>query len=281
MGWGDGLRAPGAVPYEAVSDRVKGDVRSRTIVFNARPGVRRAASLVGPESSAIRAGCLFVHWYEPESPDSNRSQFEDEAAELARIGVLSLLVETMWSDPDWFIKRTHADDYQASLGQVEELLAARSLLKVETGARAAPLIYVGHDFGAMYGVLLGVQAPELGAFVLIAGTPRFSDWYFYYPPLSEPERSSYQAEMQPIDPITNIPDLHPRPAFFQFGSDDPHVPQDRARSFSEAAKEPKRVGWYGGGHALDSEARKDRLDWIQDTLKALEMAAKPQEVSRQ
>jgi pimeloyl-ACP methyl ester carboxylesterase len=173
----------------------------------------------------------------------------------------------MWSDPDWFIKRTHADDYQASLEQVEELLAAHALLKQEASPGATKLIYVGHDFGAMYGVLLGVLAPDLGAFILIAGTPRFSDWYFYYPPLSEPGRTSYLARMKAVDPISNIADLHPRPVYFQFGLDDPHVPQDRARAFADAAREPKQVGWYGGGHALDSKARKDRLGWIQDKLK--------------
>lgn len=268
MGWRDALRAPQSADFETVSDKVAGEIRSRTIVFTARPGKRRAASLIGPDTSAIRAGCLFVHWYEPESPDSNRAQFEAEAAELASSGVLSLLVETMWSDPDWFIKRTHADDYQASLEQVEELLAAHTLLKQEAGAGGTKLIYVGHDFGAMYGVLLGVLAPDLGAFVLIAGTPRFSDWYFYYPPLSEPGRTSYLAGMEAVDPISNIADLHPRPVYFQFGLDDPHVPQDRARAFAGAAREPKQVGWYGGGHALDSKARKDRLGWIQDKLKA-------------
>ena len=268
MGWADSLRAPQSVDFETVSDKVAREVRSRTIVFNARAGMRRAASLIGPGSPAIQAGCLFVHWYEPESPDSNRGQFEAEAAELAGNGVLSLLVETMWSDPDWFIKRTQTDDHQASLEQVEELLAACTLLKQEAGSGAAKLIYVGHDFGAMYGVLVGVLAPDLGGFVLIAGTPRFSDWYFYYPPISEAGRASYLARMEAIDPISNVADLHPRPVFFQFGLEDPHVPQDRAQTFAEAAREPRQVGWYGGGHALDSKARKERLAWIKDNLEA-------------
>jgi cephalosporin-C deacetylase-like acetyl esterase len=64
-------------------------------------GTRNAAYLVAP--ARIRSGhpaVLFVHWYGPPSPTSNRTQFLDEAVDLARAGTISLLIETMWSDPD-------------------------------------------------------------------------------------------------------------------------------------------------------------------------------------
>ena len=65
-------------------------------------GVRRAAYLVRPaeEGGKDLAAVLFVHWYETEAKDSNRTQFLKEAIQLAGRGVVSLLVETMWS-PAW------------------------------------------------------------------------------------------------------------------------------------------------------------------------------------
>jgi predicted esterase len=268
MAWTDSLPAQGVVDpcVRTVSNGASGTVRTRTIVFTTRPGVRRAASLIGPVDQPIRAGALFLHWYEPEAVDSNRTQFEPEAALLAGQGVLSLLVETMWSDRDWFIKRTHDQDYQASLNQVIELQTAFTLLLKEAEGAGIPIVLVGHDFGAMYGVLLGAVTPDIKAFVLMAGTPRFADWYFYFPPLSAESKLAYQAQMEPIDPVSNVPELRSRPIFFQFGLDDPHVSRDRAADFAAAANEPKLVKWYGGGHALDQQARTDRLAWIKDEL---------------
>ncbi len=251
---------------ETVSNRVTNGVRKRTVVFNARPVVRRGASFIGPSDQTVRAGILFVHWYEPEAADSNRTQFEAEAAILAGRGLLSLLVETMWSDRDWFIKRTQEEDFQASLDQVLELRTALAVLREEAGGGEIPVMFVGHDFGAMYGVLLGVLAQSLAAFVLMAGTPRFADWYFYYPPLSDETKLSYLSQMDALDPISNIGELGSRPIFFQFGLDDPHVPQDRAQAFAAAANDPKQVKWYAGGHALDEHACTDRLAWIQKEL---------------
>jgi len=43
------------------------------------------------------------------------------AASIIRLsGFMSLLIETMWSDREWFLKRTQADDYNASVQQAIE-----------------------------------------------------------------------------------------------------------------------------------------------------------------
>jgi dienelactone hydrolase len=118
-------------------------------------GQRRVAELIRPAGAGPHAAILYVHWYEPESHDSNRTQFHQEAADLAQRGAVSLLVETMWSDRDWFLKRTQADDYANSVRQVVELRQAIDLLLAQPGVDSARFAYVGHDFGAMYGVLTG------------------------------------------------------------------------------------------------------------------------------
>ena len=91
---------------------------------------------------------------------------------LAQRGVLALLVETMWSDRDWFLKRIQADDYANSVRQVVELRQAMDLLLAEPGVDFARFAYVGHDFGAMYGVLMGQIDPRPTCYALMAGTLR-------------------------------------------------------------------------------------------------------------
>jgi predicted esterase len=225
----------------------------------------RAASLCSPEGQAPSAGVLFVHWYEPEASNSNRTQFQAEAVSLARLGVTSLSVETMWSDREWFIKRTHAEDFQNSINQLEELRKALALLRFQTGPEA-PLAFVGHDFGAMYGVILGAIESGFDGYILMAGTPYFADWYFYFPPIAADDRVQYLERMAAVDPIAHVGGLSPAPVLFQFGKDDPHVPQAKAEAFFEAAQEPREIRWYGGGHALDDRSASDRLEWLTSQL---------------
>ncbi|HAY84961.1 MAG TPA: hypothetical protein DCY42_08570 [Chloroflexi bacterium] len=230
---------------------------------------RRAAYLVRPEGSRSHplAAVLYVHWYEPESPDSNRTQFLDEAVGLASRGVVSLLIETMWSDRDWFIKRTQSQDHRNTLEQVVELRQAMDLLLAEPGVDAARLAYVGHDFGAMYGVLMGAVDPRPRAYVLMAGTPRFPDWYLYYPALEGDARQAFIDSFEPYDPISLVDRLAPAALLFQFGEDDFHVPAEKGQAFFEAAKDPKQIRWYNAGHGLNQQANSDRLAWLARQLK--------------
>lgn len=209
---------------------------------------------------------LFVHWYEPQAPNSNRNQFLQEAIKLSTQGCTSLLVETVWSDRDWFIKRTQAEDFQSSVEQVVELRIAMDLLMAERGADPSRFAYVGHDFGAMYGVLAGAADPRPTAYVLMAGTSRFPDWFLYYPKLIGDEAEAFKKQFNSIDPVTLVPRLAPAPLLFQFGVRDVHVPTKRAEAFFEAASEPKEMWWYESGHGLNGNAANDRMDWLVEAL---------------
>ena len=101
-------RAP--VDVRTVSTEMRTSIQIHDITFANASGGRTAAYRVSPKKRSHSAGVLFVHWYEPESKDSNRTQFLEQAVELARSGTVSLLIETMWSQPDWFPKRDHAED---------------------------------------------------------------------------------------------------------------------------------------------------------------------------
>lgn len=230
-------------------------------------GGRRAAFLVRPaEETGRLPALLYVHWYEPEAADSNRTEFLEEATEMARRGVVSLLVETMWSDRDWFTKREQGDDVQNCINQVVELRRALDLLASQPGVDPDNMAYVGHDFGAMHGVVLGAVDPRPKCYVLMAGTPRFPDWFLYYPKLEGEDRDLFIESFVEIDPITLVPNLAPAPVFFQLGDADPHVPRDRGEEFSSAARLPKKIRWYEAGHHLNNEATSDRLAWLGEQL---------------
>jgi cephalosporin-C deacetylase-like acetyl esterase len=233
-------------------------------VFQTPFGFRRTAELFLPEGEGPFPAILYVHWYEPESRDSNRSQFVNEAIEMAKNGVICLTVETMWSDPDFFMKRTQADDMQNSMAEVVNLRRFMDFLLSQPNVDTKRFALVGHDFGGMYGILAGSLDKRPTYYVIMAATPRFPDWYLYAPRLEGEAREKFIHEMVEIDPITHVPNLAPAPIFFQFGDDDFHVPLERVDEFFNAANQPREKKIYTSGHHLNHEAEKDRKTWLKD-----------------
>jgi predicted esterase len=241
-------------------------VERQLLVMQTPFGYRRVAELFLPQTNGPRAAILYIHWYEPPSPDSNRSQFVEEAKQMAHSGAVCLLIETLWSDPDFFLKRTQAEDIQNSLEELANVRRAIDLLLSQPGVDASRFALVGHDFGGMYGVVAGSLDRRPTLYVVMAATPRFPDWYLYAPPLEGEAREEFIRQFSPLDPITHIPDLSPAPVLFQFGKEDPHVPEDRAREFYEAAEDPREVRWYESGHGLNLDAAADRRAWLKKKL---------------
>jgi dienelactone hydrolase len=223
------------------------------------------AYLVAPATvpSSRRPGVLFVHWYEPPNPTSNRTEFLEDAVALAADGVTSLLVDTMWSDPAWFQARDPESDFGHSIEQVKELRRALDLLASRPGVDGTRLIYVGHDFGAMYGALAaGADAGRLKAFVFMAGTQSFSDWFLLWPKRDEAANARIVARLAPLDPVRHLPLVAGVPKLFQFASADRFVSRAAAEALVASAQEPRDVKWYDAPHALNAEATRDRVAWL-------------------
>jgi len=119
-------------------------------------------------------------------------------------------------------------------------------------------------------VLAGSLGRRPTHYVVMAATPRFPDWYLYSPKLEGEAREAFIRQFSALDPLTHISSLSPAPVLFQFGINDPHVPQDRAKEFFEVAKEPKQVKWYEAGHGLNPDSTADRKQWLKDKLKLQE-----------
>ena len=246
--------------------RVQDGMESQLLVIETPFGYRRVAEMFRPQGEASLAAILYVHWYESESISSHRTQFEEEAKELARLGAVCLSIETLWSDRDFFLKRTQKEDMQNSLEEVVNIRRALDLLASQPNVDTKRLAYVGHDFGGMYGVLAGSLDQRPTHYVVMASTPRFPDWYLYLPKLEGEARETFIQQMTEIDPITHVPNLSPASVLFQFATDDFHVPKERAEEFFAAAKEPREIKWYEAQHGLNEAATEDRKAWLKQSL---------------
>lgn len=252
--------------WRTIGKEIKDGIENLLLLARTPFGEQRVAELFRPEGGDNLAAILFVHWYEPESPNSNRHQFEHDAKQLAKQGAVCLLVETLWSDIDFFLKRTQADDARNSIQEAVNLRRALDFLLQQNGVDKNRVAVVGHDFGGMYGVLMGGVDQRPTHYVIMAATPRFPDWYLYFPKLEGDARAEFISQMSELDPITHVANLAPAPILFQLSTNDFHVPRERAQEFFNAAREPKELKWYDAGHGLNDNATQERQAWLLQQL---------------
>jgi dienelactone hydrolase len=242
-------------------------IEVRDITYLNPDGGRKAAYLVIPANKNNHPAALMVHWYAPEERDSNRTQYLNQAIELAKLGVVSLLPETMWSEPKWFSTRKRADDFEASARTVRELRRELDLLLSQPGVDKTRVAFVGHDFGAMYGAILISVDKRPTLYALQAFTNEMSHWYLYGPKMPEPERSRFTKTLQPMDATEHLRKAAPAPVLLQFGTKDHHVPKPRGDAIINATSEPKKIIWYEADHGLNTQAVVDRMAWLKQQLK--------------
>lgn len=249
-----------------VGTETRDGIEVRDITYANLAGGRTAAYLVVPRDTANRPAILFVHWYGPPHPTSNRTQYVQEAITLAKSGVISLLPATMWSDPKWFGQRKRTDDLANSIHQAKELRRALDVLLAQPGVDTRRVAFVGHDFGAMFGTILASVDGRPRFYALQAGTGRFHHWYLYGPPMPEPERSKFIESLKAIDPVEHIGSAKPVPVLFQFANKDEHVAKARAEEFIAATPFEKKVLWYDSDHGMNAASVEDRIEWLRNQL---------------
>lgn len=224
-------------------------------------GFAETAFLSRPSGQANGAGALFLHWFD-EAPNANRTQFLAEAEELADLGVVSLLPQLMfpWASPP-----------ESAVADIERLEAERQALRsavehLQSREDVDPgrIAIVGHDFGAMHGVLLAAEI-DPACVVMIAPTPRWADWFLRFWPI-EGDRFDYMRSLDPFDPITAVKGVS-TPVLFQFGRHDFYISAMAGTELFGAAQEPKLMTPYDADHAMEvPEAKTDRLTFLIEHL---------------
>lgn len=227
------------------------------------------AYLVRPSATSDRplAAVLWVHWL-GNPATTNRSQFLDEATDLAREGVLSLLVDTMWAEPGWYRNRRFERDRADSIAQVIALRRALDVLLAQSNVDPMRCAIVAHDYGAMHSVILAGVDQRVPNFVLIAGTPSLLDWAFY---AAKPESmETYLAAMRAVELKDFLAHTSHATFLHQYAEHDEYVPLPKALEFFTATAGKKQLAVYSGAsHAMTEvpAIRLDRTTWLRRQLK--------------
>ena len=229
------------------------------------------AYLIRPAVTRERShpAVLFVHWFAPPDPTSNRTQFVEEASALARRGVVSLLVSTFWSDPARYRARRWETDFANSVAQAKDLRRALDVLLAQPGVDSGRVAYVGHDYGAMFGTVISAVDPRPKSYVIIAAASRFANWYLFGSASGVPTgaaRDGFLSQLAPIEPVNAIR-ASKAAFFFQFGENDRYTPREDFISLYMAAPVPKRIATYASDHDMVAPIiRQDRTAWLAERL---------------
>jgi pimeloyl-ACP methyl ester carboxylesterase len=203
------------------------------------------AYVVEPADGRIRAGILFLHWLGDHRSD--RTQFLSEARGLARDGIRSVLPAGRLP---WVPDPLDAETDIANL-EVEQRRLGAALEQLANGMpTGAPLALVGHDFGAMHGLLLAARRPEFRVVVAIAATPRWGDWFLRFWKV-QGDRHDYLRRLAAYDPVETARSLE-APTLWQFSERDYFIAPMSAVELAKASSDDPRIEWYQADHAMRS-----------------------------
>jgi cephalosporin-C deacetylase-like acetyl esterase len=259
--------AQGPLDVQVLSSSQHGPVSVVELTYRGAAGKAPVrATLVRPAVEGKgRVGILWVHWL-GEPGTTNRTEFLDEAIQLAPAGVVSLLVDTLWSAPQWYERRVMDEDPAAFTTQVLDLRRGLALLTSQPDVDPGRLGLVGHDFGAMTGMLAGAADGRPRVYVLLALTPEFENWMFYLKDKRPTDEAEYRKQLAALDPIDALPALR-APALLQVAEKDFYVPPEQISAWRRAVSGHGELRTYPTGHGMEGPVvRTDRQAWLASHL---------------
>jgi len=233
------------------------------------------AYLVVPKGRGPFAAIVWGHWYWENSSMRNRREFLDEAISLAPAGVISLLTDGPIARPGYVNNKQPLNEQQV-VNMVQAVVDMRrgvDLLAARRDVDQKRIAYVGHSYNAEVGAFLSGLDKRLKVFVLMAGPMsdevnlRSKEFQNYRQKVGPEKFDAYMAKYSWTDMGKYVSHAAPAFVFLQYGSQEKFLNADRAREYLAVVSEPKELKIYDAEHALNAEARRDRIHFLIEQLK--------------
>ena len=237
------------------------DVKVRTVRIAVPGRAPMDAYLVRPGHGRGFAGVLDLHWFEPGHASADNSEFLPEAVELAERGVVSVLPQQRfpWAADPVGDQRDRA----AVLGGYADAKAAFDYLAGQKGVDRSRLGVVGHDYGAMYGAMLGQADKRVRTSVLVALDAQWANWFnLFWIGLEGDAATAYDKVFQGLDPVDNVRRLGDR-LMIQWSDNDFFIPAGIRTRFAEAAPAAVAKTYERTDHSMDlTSIEADRIAFL-------------------
>jgi dienelactone hydrolase len=253
----------------------RGDVAIHDITYISPKGGVVPAYLVVPKGKGPFAAVVWGHWYWGNSPMRNRKQFLDEAVALAPAGVVSLLTDGPIDRPGHVENKEPLNEQQVAdlVQQVVDMRRGVDLLLARKDVDAKRVAYVGHSYNAVVGAFLSGVDRRFKAFVLMAATMsdevtrKIPEYQEYRREVGAEKFDAFEAKYWWTDQGKYVSHAAPAIVFLQYAIQEKFLTPERARLYAEVVSEPRRFKLYDAPHALNAEARRDRIAFLIEQLK--------------
>lgn len=253
----------------------RGKVSVHDITYVSPKGGLVPAYLVVPKGQGPFAAVIWGHWYWDNSPMRNRKQFLEEAVALARAGVVSLLTDGPVARPGHVKSEDPMDERIPTdfLQQVIDMRRGVDVLTARKDVDTKRIAYVGHSYNAAIGALLSGVDRRFKAFVLMAGSMsdevgRETKEFEEFRQKVGPEKfDAAIAKYSYLDQGKYVSHAAPAVVFLQYATQEKWLTPARARQYEKVVSEPKQFKLYEAPHALNAEARRDRIAFLTKQFK--------------
>ena len=252
----------------------KGGITVHDISYASPKGGRVPAYLVVPGGKGPFAAVIWGHWYWENSEFRNRKEFLAEAIALGHAGVVSLLTDGPIARPGHVEDGEPLNQQQVTdlIQQIVDMRRGADLLLARKDVDRKRLAYVGHSYNASVGGFLSGIDKRFKAFVLMAGglsdeldlkTKEVQD---YRQKIGPEKFDAFTAKYAWLDPGKFVSHAAPATVFLQYGSQEKFLSPEHAREYAVLVSEPKRFKEYDAPHALNAEARRDRIAFLTEQM---------------
>ena len=233
------------------------------------------AYLVVPKGKGPFAAVIWGHWYWDNSSMRNRKEFLDEAIVLAQAGVVSLLTDGPVARPGHVTSKEPLNEQQVTdlVQAVVDMRRGVDVLLARRDVDRKRIAFVGHSYNAMVGAFLSGVVRRFKAFVLMAGPMsdevnlKSKEYQEYRQKIGPEKFDAFVAKYYWLDEGKYVAHAAPAFVFLQYASQEKFLNPDRAREYEKIVSEPKRLKIYDAPHALNAEARRDRIYFLVEQLK--------------
>ena len=261
----------------------RGDVTIHDLSYASPKGGRVPAYLVVPAGQGAFAAVIWGHWYQDGSEFLNRKEFLDEAVALAPSGVVSLLTDGPIARPGYVRAKEPLDESQIGyrVQAIVDMRRGADLLLARPDVDAKRLAYVGHSYNAATGAFVAGIDKRFKAFVLMAGNlsdevdMKSREFQDFRKQVGAEKVDAFVAKYGWLDQGKYVAHAAPAAVFLQYATKEDFLTPERAREYYALVSEPKSMKIYEAPHALNAEARRDRVEFLvkELNLKAPDAAA--------
>ncbi len=242
------------------------------VEFDSPKGGRVAGLLIRPKGVEQPAVVLFLHGLGGSKADTRLAAALLMPEKVAVFGLDAACHGDRKKEGEEFFSADLGKTREHIVQTVIDYRRAIDYLQARQDLDGERIGLIGASLGAIVGSMVAGVDTRVDAALLIVGG---GDWSKIVGKSEHPAAQKLRellagggaSRLDDVDPVRWVGKISPRPVWMMNGREDKIIPVESAEALHEAAREPKKVIWYDGGHippmALISSTIKQ---WLKECL---------------